>query len=156
MAAASPQPMILRVVEPDQARQLKLSTRPASVDALVKIIKEQLEIDIDFDLLYEDPDFEGKLTSLIDIDELHQKAVVHIFLSQDSSSIASTVQLSDVSSPEPLSRWPPGPFPTFAFDVKLKLRDGNAEFEKNGTHLKLARGLKHDCGSCLQFGLGCW
>ncbi|TNN38164.1 hypothetical protein EYF80_051680 [Liparis tanakae] len=145
MAAASPQAMIIRVVEPDQARKLKLSTRPASVDALVKIIKEQLEIDIDFDLVYEDPDFDGKLTSLTDIDELPQKAVVHISPSEDSSSIAS-VQLSDVSSPERLSRWPPGPFPipTFAFDVELKLRDGNAEFETNGTHLKLARGLKHD------------
>uniref|UniRef100_A0A8C2WLS6 Uncharacterized protein n=1 Tax=Cyclopterus lumpus TaxID=8103 RepID=A0A8C2WLS6_CYCLU len=109
MAAASPQLMILRVVEPDQARKLKLR----------------------------------KLTSLVDIEELPQNAVVHISLSQDS--IASTVQLSDVSSPELLSRWPPGPFPvpTFAIDVELKLRDGNAEYEKN-THLKLTRGLKHD------------
>uniref|UniRef100_A0A8C3AFD0 Uncharacterized protein n=1 Tax=Cyclopterus lumpus TaxID=8103 RepID=A0A8C3AFD0_CYCLU len=146
MAAASPQPMILRVVEPDQARKLKLSSRPASVDAVINIIKEQLEINFDFDLLYEDPDFEGKLTSLADIEELPQKAVVHISLSQDSSSIASTVQLSDVSSPERVSRWPPGPFPVpiFAFDVELKLRDGNAEYEKNNTHLKLTRDLKHD------------
>lgn len=64
MAAASPQPMILLVVEPDQARKLKLSSRPASVDALINIIKEQLEIDLDFDLLYEYPDFDGKFTSL--------------------------------------------------------------------------------------------
>ena len=69
MAAASPQ-MILRVVEQDRARKLKLSSRPASVDALINIIKEQLDIDLDFDLLYEDPDFDGKLTSLADIEEL--------------------------------------------------------------------------------------
>ena len=145
MAAASPQ-MILRVVEQDRARKLKLSSRPASVDALINFMKEQLDIDLDFDLLYEDPDFDGKLTSLADIEELPQKAVVHISLSQDSSSIASTVLLSNVSSPERLSRWPPGPFPvpTFAFDVELKLRDGNAEYEKNNTHLKLTRDLKHD------------
>lgn len=68
MAAASPQPMILRVVEPDKARKLKLSSRPASVDALINTIKEQLESDLDFDLLYEDPDFDGKLTSLTDIE----------------------------------------------------------------------------------------
>ena len=45
---------------------------------------------------------------------------------------------------ERLSRWPPGPFPvpTFAFDVELKL-DGNAEYEKNNTHHKLTRDLKH-------------
>lgn len=147
MAAASPQqPMILRVVETDRARKLKLSSRPASVDELIKIIKEQLQIDLDFSLQYEDPDFDGKLTSLSDILELPQKAVVHISLSQDSSSLASTDVLSDVSSPERLSRWPPGPFPvpTFAFDVELKLRDGNAEFEKNNRQLKLTRDLKHD------------
>ncbi|KAJ0039412.1 hypothetical protein NL108_015187 [Boleophthalmus pectinirostris] len=146
MAAASPQPMILRVVDPDQARKLKLSSRPASVDALIKIIKEQLEIDLHFDLLYEDPDFDGKLTSLTDIQDLPQKAIVHIAVSEDSSSIASTILLSDVSSPERLCRWPPGPFPvpTFAFDVELKLRDGNAEYEKSNTHLKLTRDLKHD------------
>ncbi|XP_041960991.1 uncharacterized protein LOC121719429 isoform X2 [Alosa sapidissima] len=146
MAAASPEPMILRVVEPDQARKLKLNSRPASVDALINILKEQLDIDLDFDLLYEDPDFDGKLTSLKDIEELPQKAVVHISLSQDSSSIASTILLSDVSSPERLSRWPTGPFPvpTFAFDVELKLRDGNAEYEKNHTPLKVTRDLKHD------------
>jgi len=119
MVAASPQPMILRVVQTDRARKFKLGSRPASVDALIKIIKEQLELDLDFSLIYEDPDFDGKLTSLADIEELPQKAVVHISLSQDSSSLASTDILSDASSPERLSRWPPGPFPvpTFAFDV---------------------------------------
>lgn len=147
MTAASPQqPIVLHVVEKDRARKLKLSSRPASIDALINIIKEQLEIDLDFNLIYEDPDFDGKLTSLADIEELPQKAVVHISLSQDSSSIASTDQLSDVSSPEHLSRWPPGPFPvpTFAFDVELKLKDGNAEYERNSRHLNLTRDLKHD------------
>ncbi len=97
-------------------------------------------------MLYEDPDFDGKLTSLADIEELPQKAVVHISLSQDSSSLTSTDILSDVSSPEHLSRWPSGsfPVPTFAFDVELKLRDENAKFEKNNRHLKLTRELKHD------------
>lgn len=146
MSAASPEPMILHVVVPDQARKLKLSSRPASVDALIDIIKEQLKIDLDFDLLYEDPDFDGKLTSLADIEELPQKAVVHISPSKESSSTASTVLLSDVSSPERLSRWPPGPFPlpTFSFDVELKLRHGNAEYEKNNTQHMLTRDLKHD------------
>lgn len=146
MAAASPQPMILRVVEVDRVRKLKLSSRPASVDALIKIIKDQLELDLDFNLQYEDPDFDGKLTSLVDIEELPHKAVVHISLEQDSISLASTETLSSVSSPERLSRWPPGPFPvpTFSFDVELKLREGNTEFEKNNKHLKLTRDVKHD------------
>lgn len=86
-----------------------LSSRPASVEALISIIKE-LELNIDFSLLYEDLDFDGKLTCLADIEELPQKAAVHISLSQDSSCIASIDLLTDVSSPERLSRWPPRPF----------------------------------------------
>uniref|UniRef100_A0A3B4VIB3 PB1 domain-containing protein n=1 Tax=Seriola dumerili TaxID=41447 RepID=A0A3B4VIB3_SERDU len=145
MATEAPQNMILRVIEADRTRKLKLSSRPVSVDALIKILKEQLGLDCDFSLQYEDPDFDGKLTSLVDIEELPQKASVHISYAQDSSSVASTDTLSEVSSPERLSRWPPGPFqiPTFAFDVELTLRDGNTEFEKNGRPLQLARDQKH-------------
>lgn len=106
-----------------------------------------MELDLDVNILYDDSDFDGKLTSLAHIEELPQKAVVHISLltPQDSSSRASTDILSDVSSPECLSRWPSGPFPvpTFAFDVALKPRNGNAEFEKN-RHPKLTRDLKDD------------
>ncbi|KAK3527544.1 hypothetical protein QTP86_026654 [Hemibagrus guttatus] len=71
MAASSPQAMILRVVETDRFRKLKLRSRTASVDALIDIMKEKLEHHIDFSLQYEDPDFNGKLTSLVDIEELN-------------------------------------------------------------------------------------
>uniref|UniRef100_A0A3B4XGJ4 PB1 domain-containing protein n=1 Tax=Seriola lalandi dorsalis TaxID=1841481 RepID=A0A3B4XGJ4_SERLL len=146
MATEAPQNMILRVIEAERVRKLKLSSRPASVDALIEILKEQLELDCDLSLKYEDPDFDGKLTCLVDIEELPQKACVHISLTRDSSSLASTDTLSNVSSPERLSRWPPGPFqiPTFAFDVELTLRDGNAEFEKNEKPLQLSRDQKHN------------
>ncbi|XP_027132735.1 uncharacterized protein LOC113745390 isoform X2 [Larimichthys crocea] len=52
--------------------------------------------------------------------------------------------LSDVSSPERLSRWPPFPIPTFSFDVELMLRNGNLEYEKNNTHLNITRDMKHN------------
>ena len=146
MATTDPQPMILRVVEPDRARKLKLSSRPASVDALIRIIKEQLQLDPDFSLEYEDPDFDGNRTELFQIDELPQTAVVHIVLSGDSSSYASTEILSDVSSPERVQRWPTGqfPIPKFSFDVELVLQKGNEEYEKNGKLLDLRRDQKHD------------
>uniref|UniRef100_A0A3P9MBK1 PB1 domain-containing protein n=1 Tax=Oryzias latipes TaxID=8090 RepID=A0A3P9MBK1_ORYLA len=145
-STSSQQPMILCVVETDRARKLKLSSCPGSVDALIKMIKEQLEIDLDFTLQYDDPDFDGKLTSLADIEELPQIAVVHISLSQDSSPFASTALFSDVSSPERLCRWPSGtfPVPTFAFDDELKLKDGNAEYEKNNKSRELTSDIEHD------------
>lgn len=77
-----------------------------------------------------------------------------ISLSQDSSSTPSTDLLSDVSSPERLSRWPPGPFPvpTFVLDVELKLKYGNAEYEKKNRHLKLMRAkARHFRNACIYF-----
>lgn len=106
------------------------------------MLKEQLEPDQDSSLQYEGPDFVGKLTSLVDIEELPQKSCC----SPDFSSAASTETLPDVSSPERLSRWPPGPFqiPNFAFDVELILGERNAEFENIGKLLHLTRDQKQD------------
>ena len=115
--ATQPQPMILRVVEPDWTHKLKLSSRPASVVALIQIIKEQLQLDLDFSLEYEDPDFNGCRIELVQIEELPQKAVVHI-VSQGSST-ASTEILSDVSFPERAEGWPTGLQYKFVFDVEL-------------------------------------
>lgn len=62
--------MILRVVEADRARKVKLSERPSSVSALIQILKHQLQLDLEFSLQYEDPDFNDQLTFLDDINEL--------------------------------------------------------------------------------------
>ena len=151
METPAPEPMLLRVVEPDRVRKLKLSSRPASVDALIRILKEELQLDLDFSLQYEDPDFGGDRTDLVQIDELPQKAVVHLVLSNNdsyslSSSLPSTDILSDVSTPERGQGWPTGPFPipTFSFDVELVLSKANAEYEKTGALLTLRRDQKHD------------
>lgn len=98
------------VVELDRVRKIKLSSQPASVIDLIEILKDQLQLDCDFNLQYEDPDFDGKLTGLENINELPNKSCVHISPTQDSSSVASTDILSDFSPPERLSRWPASPF----------------------------------------------
>nr|XP_023667243.1 uncharacterized protein LOC111843693 [Paramormyrops kingsleyae] len=54
--------------------------------------------------------------------------------------------ISSVSSSERGRKWPSVLFsiPTFSLDVELKLREGNAEFEKNNKYLQLTRDVKHD------------
>uniref|UniRef100_A0A8C1HNB5 Uncharacterized protein n=1 Tax=Cyprinus carpio carpio TaxID=630221 RepID=A0A8C1HNB5_CYPCA len=145
-ASAESCAMILRVVEADRARKVKLSARPASVSALIQILKDQLQLDLEFSLQYEDPDFNNQLTSLDDINELPQKAVVHILPMESDGSTSSTEILSDVSNPERAKMWPRGdfPIPQFSYDVELRLRQGNDEFEKSGKGLKLTRDQKHD------------
>ncbi|MGH0186502.1 UNVERIFIED_CONTAM: hypothetical protein FKN15_033549 [Acipenser sinensis] len=123
MAAVSSQALKLCIiVEADNIRKITLDTRPESVDDLKSILKDKLKLDVDFSLQYEDPDFDGELISLVDIDELPQKATLKLFMAEvETSSISATDTelLSDVSSPERLSRWPPGifPVPTFAYEV---------------------------------------
>ena len=73
-----------------ERRRAQLSSRPASVDALIHVIKEQLQFDLDFSLEYEDPDFDGSRTELVQIEELPQQAVMHIVSKDSSSSAAST------------------------------------------------------------------
>ncbi|MGH0120457.1 UNVERIFIED_CONTAM: hypothetical protein FKN15_066344 [Acipenser sinensis] len=112
MAAVSFQALKLRViVEADSIRKITLDTRPESVDDLKSILKDKLKLDADFSLQCEDPDFDGELISLVDIDELPQKATLKLFMAEvETSSISTrdTELLSDVSSPEQLSRWLPG------------------------------------------------
>ncbi|MGH0164631.1 UNVERIFIED_CONTAM: hypothetical protein FKN15_047495 [Acipenser sinensis] len=112
MAAISSQALKLRViVEADSIRKITLDTRPESVDDLKSILKDKLKLDVDVSLQYEDPDFDGELISLVDIDELPQKATLKLFMAEVETSSISTTDtelLSDVSSPERLSRWPPG------------------------------------------------
>lgn len=71
--------------------------------------------------------------------ELPQKAAVHILPVVSDGSTTSTEILSDVSTPERLSRWPSGDFPIPQFSYDIGLRQGNADFEKSGKSLKLTR-----------------
>ncbi|MGH0145677.1 UNVERIFIED_CONTAM: hypothetical protein FKN15_006047 [Acipenser sinensis] len=83
MAAVSSQALKLRViVEADSIRKITLDTRPESVDDLKIILKDKLKLDADFSLQYEDPDFDGELISLVDIDELPQKATLNLFMAE--------------------------------------------------------------------------
>ncbi|MGH0184502.1 UNVERIFIED_CONTAM: hypothetical protein FKN15_015679 [Acipenser sinensis] len=112
------------IVEADNIRKITLDTHPESVDDLKSILKDKLKLDVDFSLQY---DFDGELISLVDIDELPQKATMKLFMPEVETSSISTTDtelLSDVSSPERLSRWPPGifPMPTFAYEVYAKFQ----------------------------------
>lgn len=65
---------------------------------------------------------------------------------ESDSSSKPTVILSDVPNPESLKIWPCGdfPIPQFSYDVELRLRQGNADFEKTGRSLNLTTDQKHE------------
>uniref|UniRef100_A0A3B4GB81 Uncharacterized protein n=1 Tax=Pundamilia nyererei TaxID=303518 RepID=A0A3B4GB81_9CICH len=129
----SAQALLLHVhVSKEIVRKLTLFSRPESVDHL----------------LYEDPDFDRQLCSLLDIEELPQKAVVKVVRPEsDDSSVASddTIILPHAMTPDRVERWPQDfPIPTFSYEVELILGDGDVAYERTGKALKLSRGQKHD------------
>ena len=63
----------------NEARCVKLSEEPQSVDALVDFLREKLQLQGDFSLQFEDPDFENGLCDLSAIAELpSDRAILHI------------------------------------------------------------------------------
>ncbi|CAI5657819.1 unnamed protein product [Oreochromis niloticus] len=92
MAAA--QKHVLRVyVERDTALKLTLLQRPKSVEELKEIIQERFKprLNEDFSLHYEDPDFDGGLCLLVDIQELPEKGTLRVVRPEsDTFSTASS------------------------------------------------------------------
>uniref|UniRef100_A0A667ZMR4 PB1 domain-containing protein n=1 Tax=Myripristis murdjan TaxID=586833 RepID=A0A667ZMR4_9TELE len=133
---------------PDIVRKMTFNSRPESVDELKIMMKEKFRLDGDFSLAYQDPDFDGQLCSLVDIEELPQKAVLKVIRSEsDASSVASddTVILPHAMTPARAERWPDVfPVPTFSHDVEFLLGEGNATYERTGRTLRLSKGQKHD------------
>ena len=133
---------------PDIVRKMTLSSRPESVDELKIMMKEKFRLDGDFSLAYQDPDFDGLLCSLVDIEELPQKAVLKVIRSEsDTSSVASddTIILPHAMATARAERWPDVfQVPTFSSDVEFLLDEGNATYERTGRTLKLSKGQKHD------------
>jgi len=79
-------------ISTDIVRKMSLSSRPDTVDDLKTIIKERFKLDFDFSLSFEDPDFDGQLCSLVDIEELPQKAVLKVMRPESDDSAMSGVR----------------------------------------------------------------
>ncbi|KAK0142162.1 hypothetical protein N1851_020146 [Merluccius polli] len=122
----------------DIVRKMTLSSCPESVDELKTMMKKEKK----------NPDFDGQLCSLVDIEELPQKAVLKVVRSEsDASSVASddTIILPHAVVPDRAERWPDVfPVPSFSYAVELVLSEGNTTYERTGKTLKLSKGQKHD------------
>lgn len=148
---AASQKFLLRVyLDTDAAVKLTLNGRPKSVEELKIVMQEKLKprLDSDFSLQYEDPDFDGQLSILVDIEELPEKATLKVMRPQsDESSTASSD--TDILPHVPLTQrqknWPDAfPVPTFSYEVEHVLEKGNRVFEASGQLVKLTRSQKHN------------
>uniref|UniRef100_A0A8P4KEN1 Uncharacterized protein n=1 Tax=Dicentrarchus labrax TaxID=13489 RepID=A0A8P4KEN1_DICLA len=148
--AATPKFLLRVYVATDVAIKVTLTERPESVNELIKILREKAKprLDFEFTLHYEDPDFGGQLSCLVDIQELPEKATLKIIRTEtDTSSCASSD--TDILPFVPISQrqksWPDiFPVPTFTYEVEHVLEEGNGAFATSGKTLKLTRSQKHN------------
>uniref|UniRef100_A0A8C4HHH8 Sterile alpha motif domain-containing protein 3 n=1 Tax=Dicentrarchus labrax TaxID=13489 RepID=A0A8C4HHH8_DICLA len=149
MAAA--QKHVLRVyVARDTALKLTLLERPKSVEELKEIMQERFKprLDGDFSLHYEDPDFDGDLCLLVDIQELPEKGTLRVVRPEgDTSSTASsdTDLLPHVPALQRQKSWPDHfVVPGFGYEIEHILEEGNRVYEESGQLLKLKRSQKSE------------
>lgn len=121
------QKFLLRVhLTTDIVVKVSLTKRPESVEELITILREKLNprLDFEFTLQYEDPDFDGQLTCLLDIQELPEKGTLKVVRSEsDVSSCASsdTDILPHVPLAQRLKCWP-DTFLPFLTKLNISLR----------------------------------
>ncbi|KAL6486211.1 hypothetical protein MHYP_G00056030 [Metynnis hypsauchen] len=164
--------MLLRVVlSPTDIRKLSILT-PSSVEELVTILCDKLQVEKGFLIQYEDPDFNYELCNLNDISELPpDKATLRLHweivlsaapsdsdlsdftldtASKSSSTHSSTSDSATAFDSEQLfpctsrsDHWPSQfPIPLFSYDVELRLQKANEDFKKNGMTLNVTRDIK--------------
>lgn len=148
---AAPQKFVLRVyIATDIAVKVTLTERPESVDDLIAILREKVKprLDFEFTLQYEDPDFDGQLSCLVDIEEIPEKGILKVVRSEsDTGSLASsdTENLPHVPVSQRQKTWPDiFPVPTFSYEVEHVLENGNIAYDISGKTMKLSRAQKHN------------
>nr|XP_054590080.1 uncharacterized protein LOC129154312 [Nothobranchius furzeri] len=146
---AAPTKFMLRVfIAPEVAVKLTLTERPNSVEDLIQTLQEKCRprLDYEFTLHYEDPDFDGQLCCLVDIEDLPEKGTLQVVRSEvDNVSLQSsdTEILPHAPISNRLKTWPDNfSVPTFSYEVEHLLQEANAAYEQSGKTITLTRSQK--------------
>ena len=104
---------LLVKISPNMKRKVVLPQVPESVEDLKNILRENLVLQGNFTLQYEDPDFNNELCNLITMAELpHERVILHILWDEpllltfeespsvDSMSSLDTASVSTSESPQ--------------------------------------------------------
>ncbi|XP_063073543.1 uncharacterized protein LOC134464030 isoform X2 [Engraulis encrasicolus] len=160
--------LTMRVVSCNgDTRRMTMTPVPNTVDDLVNWLKQAMDLDYNFVLQYEDPDFDGALTHLSHISELPAKPTVRIIPLLDLVPVPLSElhhELLGGSSPDTVSEdnhvlpafsssslqggqkkpWPEVfCIPQFSANVEYRLRQGNQMYLRDGKFLFPTKELKH-------------
>lgn len=111
LCVSSPSLLLSVNINPKLIRKVQLSNHPETVEQLFIEVRETLELEGDFSVQYEFPDFENALCNLTDMAMPAEKAVLHIvwnsgdeprtpsITSQTSQASVSALDTASISSP---------------------------------------------------------
>ncbi|XP_057210954.1 uncharacterized protein LOC130567073 [Triplophysa rosa] len=146
--------MLFRVnITPDDIRRVSVESLPETVDELVNILRQELGLQGDFILQFEDPEFQNELCNLSNMSDLPQGRATLKVIQKGAVVTASGNQISDSSIDTDLphtpashtQKWPdPFPVPTLSSSTELQLKQGNDAYSKNGSLLNITREMKSD------------
>lgn len=156
----------LRIIfgEDDVHKLLLPAGIPSTLQDLNDVLRETFDITGPFTVMYQDMDFDGQFFTLTSIEEVQDKANLKVVKTEPVILSLTTVDMSEVESPVPLSteasssssvcdtillsspdesgpsyRSKPWPFkfeiPDFSYDVDLALEAGKQAYENDGTLL---------------------
>lgn len=142
--------MLFRVIiTPDDIRRVSVESLPETVDELVNILRQELGLQGDFIMQFEDPEFQNELCNLCNMSDLPQGRATLKVIQKGAVVTASGDSSIDTNLPRtPAShtqQWPvPFPVPTFSSSTELQLKQGNDAYSKNGSLLNVTREMKSD------------
>ncbi|XP_026017031.1 uncharacterized protein LOC113018186 isoform X1 [Astatotilapia calliptera] len=156
----------LRIIfgEDDVHKLLLPAGIPSTLQDLNDVLRETFDITGPFTVMYQDMDFDGQFFTLTSIEEVQDKANLKVVKTEPVILSLTTVDMSEVESPVPLSteasssssvcdtillsspdesgpsyRSKPWPFkfeiPDFSYDIDLALEAGKQAYENDGTLL---------------------
>ncbi|KAL3987735.1 hypothetical protein ACER0C_014850 [Sarotherodon galilaeus] len=155
----------LRIIfgEDDVHKLLLPAGIPSTLQDLNDVLRETFDITGPFTVMYQDMDFDGQFFTLTSIEEVQDKANLKVVKTESVILSLTTVDMSEVESPVPLSteassssvcdtillsspdesgpsyRSKPWPFkfeiPDFSYDIDLALEAGKQAYENDGTLL---------------------
>lgn len=155
---AEPQKLTMRVIVSEgDIRKMTMTTKPDTLEDLIRWLKDALQANYNIALQYQDPEFNNELCNLTDVSELPEKPTIKIIplidlvpvteqseLWSDTTSQADT-EILPIVYPKRSSQWPEKfEIPKFSIDVEYRLRQGNLLNLKDGSYLKVTKELKHD------------
>ncbi|XP_040889361.1 uncharacterized protein LOC121178924 [Toxotes jaculatrix] len=150
------------VVGENDIRKVSFQERPNSLEELISELKKRLNLQYDFMLHYEDPEFNNAFCNVSDLTELPTRPTLKIVSLENVtvtlssvSPLSSACDWSTASSSDTeilphnteTSRDPwPSTFevPYFSVDIEYRLRQGNLIYMRDGTRMSVSRDMKHD------------